>query len=260
MALILMLLPFLAVLLVYAVASDIRRTENPKDKLLPAPAAIVETAGRLITEPDRRSEVVLFWSDTRVSLMRLGAGVGIAALTGLLLGLAIGLLPYARSTFAGFVNVLSMVPPLAILPILFLMLGLGEQSKIALIAIGIAPFLIRDLGQRVLEIPTEMMVKAQTLGATSMVIALRVALPQLLPRLIQAVRLSLGPAWLFLIAAEAIASDAGLGYRIFLVRRFLAMDTILVYVIWITLLAFLIDYALKKLGERAFPWFGKDGL
>lgn len=256
----LLLLPFLAVLLAYAIASDIRRAENPKDKLLPAPAAVVDTAVRLVTEPDRRSEKILFWSDTRVSLMRLGAGVGIAAVTGLLLGLAIGLLPYARATFAGFVNVMSMVPPLAILPILFLMLGLGEASKIALIVIGITPFLIRDLGQRVLEIPTEIMVKAQTLGATSLVIALRVALPQVLPRLIQAVRLSLGPAWLFLIAAEAIASDAGLGYRIFLVRRYLAMDTILVYVIWITFLAFLIDYALKKLGERAFPWFGKGGL
>ena len=260
LALFLLILPFLAVLLAYAVGSDIRRAENPKDKLLPAPAAIVENAGRLITQPDRRSDRILFWSDTWISLQRLAAGVGIAALIGLVLGLAIGLLPYARAAFAGFVNVLSMVPPLAILPILFIVFGLGETSKVALIAIGITPFLIRDLGQRVLEIPTEMMVKAQTLGASSTVVALRVALPQVLPRLIQAVRLSLGPAWLFLIAAEAIASDAGLGYRIFLVRRYLAMDTILVYLIWITLLAFLIDYALKKLGEKAFPWFGRDGL
>ncbi|MEM9736693.1 MAG: ABC transporter permease subunit, partial [Pseudomonadota bacterium] len=106
----------------------------------------------------------------------------------------------------------------------------------------------------------EIVVKAQTLGASTRVIALRVALPQVLPRLIQAIRLSLGPAWLFLIAAEGIASEAGLGYRIFLVRRFLAMDVILVYVLWITILAFLIDYGLKKLGETAFPWFGREGI
>ena len=104
------------------------------------------------------------------------------------------------------------------------------------------------------------MVKAQTLGASSLTIALRVALPQILPRLVQAVRLSLGPAWLFLIAAEAIASESGLGYRIFLVRRYLAMDVILTYVVWITALAFLMDFLLKKLGERAFPWFGREGL
>ncbi|MEM0990259.1 MAG: ABC transporter permease subunit [Pseudomonadota bacterium] len=260
LALFLMVLPFLAVLAAYSVASDIRRAENPRDKLLPAPAAIVETAGRLMTQPDRRSGRLLFWNDTVVSLERLAKGVGYAALIGLVLGLAIGLVPFVRAALAGFVSVVSMVPPLAILPILFLAVGLGEQSKITLIAIGITPFLIRDLSQRVLEIPAEMMVKAQTLGASTLVIALRVALPQVLPRLIQSVRLSLGPAWLFLIASEAIASDAGLGYRIFLVRRFLAMDVILVYVVWITLLAFLIDYALKKLGEVAFPWYGRGGL
>ena len=51
-------------------------------------------------------------------------------------------------------------------------------------------------------------------------------------------RLGLGPAWIFLISAEAIASTGGLGYRIFLVRRYLAMDVILPYVAWITLLAY----------------------
>ncbi|MEM7615075.1 MAG: ABC transporter permease subunit, partial [Pseudomonadota bacterium] len=150
----------------------------------------------------------------------------------------------------------SMIPPLAVLPILFILLGLGETSKIALIAIGITPFLIRDLSQRVLELPVEQMVKAQTLGASTLAIGLMVALPQIMPRLIGAVRLSLGPAWLFLIASEAIAADAGLGYRIFLVRRFLAMDVILTYVIWITLLAFLLDLALRQISRRAYPWAG----
>ncbi|MEO0359986.1 MAG: ABC transporter permease [Pseudomonadota bacterium] len=253
----LLLLPFAAVLIAYAVGSDIRRAENPQDKLLPAPTQIVETAGRLLTEPDRRSGEILFWNDTVVSLGRLAQGVGIAAALGLGFGLAIGLLPFARATLAPFVDVASMIPPLAVLPILFITFGLGETSKVALIAIGVTPFLIRDLSQRVLEIPTEQMVKAQTLGASSLVVALRVAAPQILPRLLQAVRLSLGPAWLFLIAAEAIASDSGLGYRIFLVRRYLAMDVILVYVVWITALAFLIDWGLRKLTDRAFPWFGE---
>ena len=110
------------------------------------------------------------------------------------------------------------------------------------------------------EIPTEQMVKAQTLGATSWVIAIRVALPQIMPRLIQAVRLSLGPAWLFLIASEAIAAENGLGYRIFLVRRYLAMDVILTYVVWITLLAFLMDLALKQASKKLYPWVEGNGL
>ena len=82
-------------------------------------------------------------------------------------------------------------------------------------------------------------------------------LPQVLPRLISAVRLSLGAAWLFLIAAEAIAATEGLGYRIFLVRRYLAMDTILPYVLWITWLAFLIDWGLARLSRWLFPWHSR---
>ena len=85
-------------------------------------------------------------------------------------------------------------------------------------------------------------------------------LPQVLPRLFEAVRLTLGSAWLFLIAAEAIAATEGLEYRIFLVRRYLDMSVILPYVFWITLLAFAMDWILKVTARKAFPWyFGRNG-
>jgi NitT/TauT family transport system permease protein len=147
-----------------------------------------------------------------------------------------------------------MIPPLAVLPILFIVLGLEETSKIALIVIGVAPCVARDLALRVTELPREQIIKAQTLGASTWQLILRVVLPQLWPRLIDALRLSMGSAWLFLIAAEAIASTQGLGYRIFLVRRYLAMDVILPYVVWITLLAVLADLALRALRAKAFRW------
>jgi len=242
------------VFLAYSAGSAARLAENPQDRVLPSPATLVETAVRLVSEPDRRSGDILFWGDTVSSLTLLGAGVGIAALIGLVFGLAIGLVPVIRSTFQGFVAILSMIPPLAVLPILFITLGVGDTAKVALIAIGITPFLIRDLSARTLELPQEQLVKAQTLGASTFAIAVSVALPQIMPRLISAVRLSLGPAWLFLIAAEAVASDSGLGYRIFLVRRFLAMDVILTYVAWITVLAFLIDWGLARLSRWLYPW------
>ena len=251
---VLVALPFLLVFLAYSAGSAARLAENPQDRILPSPATLAETALRLVSEPDRRSGDILFWSDTASSLALLGAGVGIAAVVGLVFGLAIGLVPVVRSTFQGFVAIVSMIPPLAVLPILFITLGVGDTAKVALIAIGITPFLIRDLSARTAELPQEQLVKAQTLGASTLAILVSVALPQILPRLIAAVRLSLGPAWLFLIAAEAVASDSGLGYRIFLVRRFLAMDVILTYVAWITLLAFLIDLALARLSRWLYPW------
>jgi NitT/TauT family transport system permease protein len=107
---------------------------------------------------------------------------------------------------------------------------------------------------RIAELPGEQAIKAQTLGASTWQIVVRVVLPQVVPRLLDSVRLSLGPAWLFLISAEAIASTDGLGYRIFLMRRYLAMDVILPYVAWITLLAFGMDWALRRISRAAFPW------
>lgn len=262
LAFVLAALPFVVVALAYVIGSDLRLAENPRDKLLPAPSAILERAVGLATEPSRRSGEILLWVDTVASLERLVVGVGVAAAIGLAFGLVIGLFPIARAGLASFAAALSLIPPLALLPILFIVFGLGELSKVVLIAVGVTPFLIRDLSARVLEIPTEQLVKAQTLGASSWQILTRVALPQVMPRLIQSVRLSLGPAWLFLIASEAIAAQAGLGYRIFLVRRFLAMDVIIPYVLWITLLAFLIDWALKTISRRAYPWahLGGDSL
>ncbi len=107
-----------------------------------------------------------------------------------------------------------------------------------------------------------MIIKAETLGASVWQMVMRLVLPQVLPHLITSLRLSLVPAWIFLISAEAIASTSGLGYRIFLVRRYLAMDVILPYVVWITLLAFLLDRALLLLSRRAFRWhhLGGDAL
>ncbi len=247
--------PFLVVLIIYLVASAIRLAENPNDKLLPSPATILDAVIRMAAEPDRRSGDLLLWVDTVASLARLFAGMAAATLAGVVFGIATGLVPYLRASWAPFIAVLSMIPPLAVLPVLFIVFGLGETSKVVLIFVGVAPFLIRDLALRVEELPREQLIKAQTLGASTWQIITRVVLPQVLPRLIDAVRLSLGPAWLFLIAAEAIAATEGLGYRIFLVRRYLAMDVILPYVAWITLLAFLTDLGLRRLQARRFAWY-----
>ena len=247
-------LPFMVVILAYLVVSAARLAVNPDDKLLPWPSAFVDVIRTMAFEPDKRSGDYLFWVDTGASLIRIGAGLAIAASIGLVLGIGIGLIPVLGTALAPFVAVVSMVPPLAILPILFITLGLGETAKITLITLGIAPYLVRDIAFRVGELPEELLIKAQTLGASTWQIVLRVVLPQVLPRLISGLRLSLGPAWLFLIAAEAIASTEGLGYRVFLVRRFLAMDVILPYVAWITLLAFVMDRALDLASRKLFRW------
>ena len=208
-------LPFVLLAIAYFAGSGARLAENPNDKLLPALSSMTQAVNQMAFHVDARTGSYLMLADTLASLERLVSALAISTTLALLFGITIGLLPGVNALLGPFVSVTSMVPPLALLPILFIVLGLGETSKIAL----------------------------------------RVALPQMLPRLLDSLRLQLGPAWLFLIAAEAIASDSGLGYRIFLVRRYLAMDIILPYVAWITLLAFLMDAALRLGQRKLFPWF-----
>ena len=248
-------MPFLIVLLIYLWASELRLAANPVDKLMPSFPSFADAIQRMAFMPDPRSGEYLLWIDTWSSLRRLALGIVVSAVLGLSLGLLNGAIPLARAKLSPFITIVSLVPPMAILPILFIVFGLDELSKVVLIVIGITPFIVRDLQAKTLELPPEQLIKAQTLGASSWLVIVRVMLPQILPRLIEAVRLSLGRAWLFLIAAEAIAAENGLGYRIFLMRRYLAMDVILPYVVWITLLAFLTDWLLRRLSLRAFPWF-----
>ena len=247
-------LPFVVIVIVYLVASHHRLAENPADKLLPAFETMMSSFWKMAAVPDRRSGEYLLWKDTAASLIRLAYGVGIAAGLALVVGVAIGAIPKLRALLSSFVATVSLVPPITVLPILFIVFGLGETSKIMLIVIGTAPVMIRSMAQAVQDVPEELIIKAQTLGATTWQLIVRVVVPQILPRLFLAIRLGLVPAWIFLVSAEAIASTEGLGYRIFLVRRYLAMDVILPYVAWITLIAFVIDRALLLASRRLFPW------
>ena len=257
-SLFLMLLPFIMIMLVYVYSSKERHKDNPNDKLLPSFEQSINSMKKLAFEPNKRNGEYILLNDTMASLKRLAIGVSISAGFALIFGIAIGVIPYLNSLFSPMIWTFSLIPTMAVLPILFIVFGLGELSKVVLIILGVAPIIAREIYQRVKEIPIEQIIKVQTLGANTWQIIIRVILPQILPRLIDAIRITLGTAWIFLISAEAISATEGLGYRIFLVRRYLAMDVILPYVIWITVLAFLFDYLLKRLNHKIFPWFGKE--
>jgi NitT/TauT family transport system permease protein len=248
------IVPFALALLVYLLASEARLAANPDDKLMPSLEAFGNAIELYAFSENRRTGEVLFWADTAISLQRIAIGLGVSTLLCVAIGVPVGFLPYLSRLLGPFVAALSLIPPLAVLPILFIIFGLGELSKVVLIVFGVAPFLTRDVALAVQQIPREQIVKAQTLGASTWQMMTLIVFPQVLPRLFESLRLSLGATWLFLIAAEAIASEGGLGYRIFLVRRFLSMDIILPYVAWITLLAFLMDWGLAQASRRLSRW------
>lgn len=248
-------LPFVMMGAAYVIGSEIRLAENPADKLMPSFEKMSDTFKRYAFEEDVRKGTYILYTDWAASMKRLLVGISAAAFTGLVFGVGMGLFPYMRRLLLPFVTFWSIVPPLAILPILFIAFGVDELGKVMLIFLGSVWFISRDLYAHVSSIPKEQIVKLLSFNASVFQVLYRAVLPQVLPRLIDSVRLTLGAAWLFLIASEAIAATDGLGYRIFLVRRYLAMDVIIPYVAVITLTGFILDMFLRRLNIWVFPWY-----
>jgi NitT/TauT family transport system permease protein len=253
-------LPFILLALLYFTGSSIRQKENPQDKILPTLSTMVDSISNLAFKEDPRSGEYILLNDTKSSLFRLGVGMLVASITGFLLGINMGLFPGMSHLLSGFVTFVSIIPPLSILPILFITFGVDEMGKIMLIILGTVPIIARDIYLTTKKIPVEQITKSLTLGASELTLVYRIIVPQVFPKLLETVRLTMGAAWLFLIAAEAIASESGLGYRIFLVRRYLSMDVIIPYVLWITLLGFSFDFFLRWIVANKFRWYtaGKD--
>jgi NitT/TauT family transport system permease protein len=247
-------IPFVLALGIYLHYSHERHKENPQDKILPTVTQMVEAAHRMAFVKDKRTGEYPLWKDTSASLKRIGMGVGIAAVVGLWVGIHLGLFKGMAAVLGPFLTFLSIIPPLSVLPLLFITCGVGEVGKVTLISL-LALGITRSIYLETSKIPREEIVKAFTLGAGQFDIVYRIVLPQMIPRLIDTMRIALGAAWLFLIAAEAIASTEGLGYRIYLMQRYLAMDVIIPYVFWITLLGFACDKTLKLILDTRYRWY-----
>ena len=252
---ILAFIPFVICIALYLAGVEIRHAENPSDKILPSIQQMVDAVDRYAFTENRRSGGYLLWDDTVSSLKRLLGGLLLATVSALFIGLNMGAFPGLTALGRPFLTFISMIPPLAVLPIIFIVFGIDETGKVALIFLGTFPFLARDVSMAVAQLPKEQITKALTLGASQLAIVYRIIMPQILPKLVNSMRLCLGTGWLFLIAAEAIASTDGLAYRIFLVRRYLSMDVIIPYVLWITLLGFLFDLGLRNVNRLCFPWY-----
>lgn len=250
--------PIVLLMILYGYLSYRRQLENPMDRLMPSFGQLGQGIREILT-PSKRTGEVWLWVDTQASLWRLAKGMGSGVLAAVVLGSLAGISSTARALVQPWLMALSKVPPLALLPIVFIFLGVDEISKVVLIALGIAPTLASDITLSAAAVPRETVVKGYTLGASTTEVAIKVILPQILPRMMDSIRLTIGPAWIFLIAAEAISAESGLGYRIYVVQRQLAMNVILPYVIWIALLGVAMDYALLLLSRWLFPWARSGG-
>lgn len=233
-----------------------RHQANDKDKVVPTFGKMWDGFSRTAFEPDRRGDYRLY-VDTKASAKRFGISFALLILA-VFLGLYMGVFPYVENLFLKFITFFDKIPALALLPILFIIFGLGETSKIALILLGVFPTIVLDTHLRAKGIPREQLMKGFTLGASDFEITHRVVLPQIVPGVLDTIRLNVKAMILYLIAGESLAASVGLGYRIFVVRRYVAMDIIIPYVMWMSILAFVADALLTLWIKKRYKWLGAD--
>jgi NitT/TauT family transport system permease protein len=251
----------------YFYVSAARHRDNPEDRVMPTIAqmargmfgAALRPAEDEEAPPENASMVrrifsSMLWKDTVATSRRFFFSM-VLLIPAVILGLHMGLFPYVGVFFSRFILFFDKIVALSLLPILFIAFGIDELAKIMLIVIGVTPTIILDTVNLVRAVPAEQTVKAFTLGAGDFDVAYRVVLKQIMPRVLNSIRLNLKAVMLFLFAGEMIASTDGLAYRIALLRRHMGMDVIIPYVLWVALLLFLVDLGMRLTNRWLHPWF-----
>jgi NitT/TauT family transport system permease protein len=213
------------------------------------------TAFRELTAIDPRTETVPFWVDTRASLAILAKGLGIGVAISTAVGIAMGVLSTVHAMASPVVTAIAKVPPTALIALFMVVFGVtGDAFKVALIAFGISPTLALGVAMVARAVPRNTIVKAYALGATTLQVVVKAIVPQIIPQVIEMIRLAVGPAWIYLIAAEYINASEGIGHGIVLSQRMVRIDHILVYVIWLAILGTVIDFGFQQLSRLVAPW------
>jgi NitT/TauT family transport system permease protein len=198
-----------------------------------------------------------FLSDVAWSTFRIVAGFALAALIAVPVGLLMGSFEVVRSFFQPPINAIRYMPASAFIPLLILLQGLGETEKLTVIWIGVffqLVLMVMDIAHRV---PAEMLNVAYTLGASRWTVFRKVFLPATFPEVVDALRITMGWAWTYLIVAELVAAQAGIGNFILVAERFFRADRIIAAIITIGVLGLLTDSLFALYHRWAFPYVEK---
>src|SRR3989339_18866 len=243
----------------YASESAARKAHNKDDRVFPTVSEMYEQTRIYVSEPDIRTDTPLFWHDLKYSMKLLVMGLSISAITAFIFGILMGVFPWFRALNMPIVTVISIIPALTILAILFCVFGIGDTAKVALIVIGTSFLMMRDTVAYIRGLPEEQMVKTLTLGRGSFAFVTRVVMPQVAPRFLEMLRLNYSPAWLFLIASEGLAADSGLAHRMYLAQRTNHMALVIPIVFAITMIAVAMNYGTLFLNKKCFKYFWLGG-
>jgi ABC-type nitrate/sulfonate/bicarbonate transport system permease component len=214
---------------------------------LPPPSSVVVEAGRMVTSGELARHLGL-------SLVRIGLGFALGALTGTLVGLVLGTSRVAEAVGNPLIAATYPLPKIALLPLMILWLGIGEAPKVAMIALGVFfPVVINTYaGVRDTE---PLMVKAATsLGAGRSQLLGKVILPSALPMILAGYRLGAGIALLLVVSAEMINATAGIGFLILHAGDLMLTGKLMVGLVLLSLLGLASTWALRALEAYLTPW------
>ena len=220
---------------------------------LPSPGAVVSELIRQLREG-------LLWVDVTASVYRITVGWLISTAIALPIGILMGNFRFFEGLFEPLIDLVRYMPAVAFVPLTILWLGVGDQQKIVILFIGVFFQQVLMFMDNVKNVPFELIQVSYTFGLNKWEVLWDVVLRYAMPAIWDTMRITLGWAWTYLVVAELVAANVGLGYRIMRAQRFLQTDTIILGILVIGLLGLFTDYAFKLSYRKLFPWVeGKRG-
>ena len=215
-------------------------------RFFPAPSSIVGTFGTLIANGQ-------LWANTLISLERLFIGFLLGAIPALIIGLTMGLYRPVRVLVDPLILGTYPIPKSAILPLILLIFGLGEPSKIVMVAIGVFYPVVINTVSGVLQIPKMYLDVGHNFGASRWKMFTTIALPGALPFIMTGVKLGAGMGLILIAIAEMIGAQSGLGYMIWNAWQILSVNTMYVGLIMIAILGFVLTLILNEIERLLIP-------
>lgn len=217
------------------------------DILLPGPGKVLEALYTLFTEK-------AFLNDVGVSVGRIMVSFALACLVAVPLGILMGTFRTVEAFFNPLVSAWRYLPAPAFIPLLLMWLGASDAQKLALLFLGVVWFLITLVMDHTKSVPADFIRTAVTLGGSRLQVLRTVVVPAALPGILIAMRQMLAVSWTYLVIAEIIAADAGIGAMMMRAKRFLHVDQIMAGIVVIGVLGLLFDFLLKKFNSFAFAY------
>lgn len=214
---------------------------------MPGPAKVVQRVATWWTEDD-------LLGDAGISILRVVVGWALSALIALPLGLFIGSWRCVQALLEPLTDFIRYMPAVAFVPLVMLWVGIDEGAKVAIIFIGTFFQMVLMVAEDVRRVPMAQIEAAQTMGATAAEIVEKVIIPSAKPALLDTLRVTMGWAWTYLVVAELVAANSGLGFAILKAQRFLQTDKIFAGILLIGAIGLLIDQAFRFVHRRSFPW------